>query len=168
MAGVGWTKMHTLKAENDVVFEEVLKTIAWETLSNGSEELFQRGSGGDRIYRNLCWKQNKRKQNVWSSIKRLLLITKSQTLKLMIIVLFYIWEDARVWAHWNHSFDMHLSYLGPVSCFLQSKFPSGHTVWGWNADDLIVGNIHYLLKWQARFVCPPRDLGMIRPRIQNN
>ena len=25
--------MHNLKAENDVVFEEVLKTIAWETLS---------------------------------------------------------------------------------------------------------------------------------------
>ena len=117
MAGVNWTKTHNLKVENGIVFEEVLKTIAWETLSNGSEELFQRGSGGDRIYRNLCWKQNKRKQNVWSSIKRLLLITKSQTLKLMIIVLFYIWEDARVWAHWNHSFDMHLSYLGPVSCF---------------------------------------------------
>ena len=54
MAGVGRTKMHNLKAENDVVFEEVLKTIAWETLSNGSEELFQRGSGGDRICRNLC------------------------------------------------------------------------------------------------------------------
>ena len=54
MAGVDRTKMHNLKVENDVVFEEVLKTIAWETLSNGSEELFQRGSGGDRIYRNLC------------------------------------------------------------------------------------------------------------------
>lgn len=25
--------MHNLKVENDVVFEEVLKTIAWETLS---------------------------------------------------------------------------------------------------------------------------------------
>ena len=30
------------KVENGIVFEEVLKTIAWETLSNGSEELFQR------------------------------------------------------------------------------------------------------------------------------
>ena len=27
----------------------------------------------------------------------------------------YAWEDARVWDHWNHSFDVHLSYLGPVS-----------------------------------------------------
>ena len=32
MAGVNRTKMHNLKVENDV-FEEVLKTIAWETLS---------------------------------------------------------------------------------------------------------------------------------------
>ena len=27
-----------------------------------------------------------------------------------------VWEDARVHAHWNHSFYMHLSCLGPVSC----------------------------------------------------
>ena len=33
MAGVDRTKMHNLKVENDVVFEEVLKTIVWETLS---------------------------------------------------------------------------------------------------------------------------------------
>ena len=32
MAGVNRTKMHNLKVENDV-FEEILKTIAWETLS---------------------------------------------------------------------------------------------------------------------------------------
>ena len=33
MAGVNWTKTHNLKVENGIVFEEVLKTIAWETLS---------------------------------------------------------------------------------------------------------------------------------------
>ena len=27
-------------------------------------------------------------------------------LKLMNLALFYVWEDARVWAHWNHSFDI--------------------------------------------------------------
>ena len=31
-------------------------------------------------------------------INGLLLITKTRCLKLMILVLFYIWEDARVWA----------------------------------------------------------------------
>ena len=40
---------------------------------------------------------------------------KKQTLKLMIVVLLYIWEDARVWAHWNCSFDMHVSYLFSIS-----------------------------------------------------
>ena len=30
---------------------------------------------------------------------------------------FYVWEAASVRAHWHPSFDMHLSYLGPVSVF---------------------------------------------------
>ena len=34
-------------------------------------------------------------------------------------------EDARVCAYWNHCFDMHLSYLGPRSCFLHPEFPQG-------------------------------------------
>ena len=41
----------------------------------------------------------------------------------MNLVLFYVWEDARVWAHWNYFFDVHL-YVQPVSCFLHPK-PSG-------------------------------------------
>ena len=36
---------------------------------------------------------------------------------------FYVWEDARVWAYWNYSFDMHLHYLGPVSCLSSSWNP---------------------------------------------
>ena len=35
-------------------------------------------------------------------------------LKLMNLAFFYVWENVRLWGHWNHSFDMHLSYLGPV------------------------------------------------------
>ena len=45
----------------------------------------------------------------------------------MDLVLFFVWENARVWVHWNHSFDMHLSYLGPVSCSFPSWVPSGCT-----------------------------------------
>ena len=41
---------------------------------------------------------------------------KTRQLKLMDLVFFYVWEDARVWAYGNYSFDMPLSYLGPVSC----------------------------------------------------
>ena len=42
---------------------------------------------------------------------------KTRHFKLMNLALFYILEDA------NHSFDMHLSYLGPVSPFLPPECP---------------------------------------------
>ena len=31
-------------------------------------------------------------------------------------LIFLLYKDAKVWAQWNHCFDIHLSYLGPVSC----------------------------------------------------
>ena len=31
---------------------------------------------------------------------------------------FSVWEGAHLWAHWIHSFHMHLSYLRLQSCFL--------------------------------------------------
>ena len=39
-----------------------------------------------------------------------------------------MWEDTRVWAHWNHSFGMYLSYLGPGSCVFTSWVSSGLTL----------------------------------------
>ena len=38
-------------------------------------------------------------KKMWPNIKRLLLITKYTHLRLMILVLFYVWEDAKVWAY---------------------------------------------------------------------
>ena len=35
--------------------------------------------------------------------------------KLISLVLYYVWEDVRIWAHWNCFLDMHLNHLGPVS-----------------------------------------------------
>ena len=49
------------------------------------------------------------------NIKRLFLIRRSQIFQVKEFSAFYVWEDARVWAHWNYSFHMHLSYLEPVS-----------------------------------------------------
>ena len=40
---------------------------------------------------------------------------------------FYMWEDAEVRAHWNRSFDKHLSSLGPASSSFPSWIPSGRT-----------------------------------------
>ena len=34
------------------------------------------------------------------------------------LALFFLWKDSKAWAHGNHSFDVHLSCLGPESwCF---------------------------------------------------
>ena len=44
----------------------------------------------------------------------------NQYLKLRNLVVFYVWEDAVVWAHWNHSFDIYLTSLEPVSCVFTS------------------------------------------------
>ena len=48
--------------------------------------------------------------------------------KLRNLALFYVWEDARVWAHWNQSFGMQPSYLGPVSRVSTSWVSSGLTI----------------------------------------
>ena len=71
------------------------------------------------MYRSFAGRQN---------IKGLQL-RKTRYLKLMNLMLFYVWKDAGVWAHWNHSFDMHLNSLGLVSCFSPSWIPLG-TQWG--------------------------------------
>ena len=42
-------------------------------------------------------------------------------------MLFYVWEDARVWACCDYSLDMQFNYLGWVSCFSVSWIPSGCT-----------------------------------------
>ena len=43
------------------------------------------------------------------------------------LALFYLWVNARVWAHWNHSFPMHLRYPGPhfyvLYCFSHPGVP---------------------------------------------
>ena len=54
------------------------------SLSDSSEELFQTSKGGTRY------------SGVFANYKRQ---TKDKHLKLMILVLFYGWEDGGVWAH---------------------------------------------------------------------
>ena len=66
--------------------------------------------------------------------------------KLMYLVLFYVWKDAKVWAHWNHSFDMHLSSLGNVSCAFSSCVPSGCTIGGACSGWLLDGR-HLFPPW---------------------
>ena len=46
---------------------------------------------------------------------RLLLIEENQITQVKELTLFYVWKEVRVWAQWDHSLHMHLSYPGPVS-----------------------------------------------------
>ena len=49
----------------------------------------------------------------------------SQVKEFSACLCFYVWNDVRVWVHGNHSFDMHLSYLGPVSWAFSFSSPQG-------------------------------------------
>ena len=75
-----------------------------------SEGLFQRDQGEAGIDRSFCWGKKCEHQKIIAK-------HTNRHPKLMILVPFYVWEDAGVWAHWNHSFDMHLNSVGRVVCF---------------------------------------------------
>lgn len=66
-------------------------------------------------------------------------------------MLCFVWEDAKVWAHWNHSFGVHLSYLGQVSCVFIS----------WVSSQCTLGSGCSLLaaRWQLYSLCFPNSLG---------
>ena len=75
-----------------------------QSISDNSERLLSRVKLGSQEF----LQQKPGSQN----IKRLLL---KKTRYLSYIALFYVWKDARVWAHRNHCFDLYLSCLRPAS-----------------------------------------------------
>ena len=55
-----------------------------------------------------------------------------------------MWKDARVWAHWSHSFDVHLSYWDQNPVFSHPQFPQ--------AAPLVVATVWWLLDaWHSLF-----------------
>ena len=56
-----------------------------------------------------------------------LLLKKTRHLKLRDFIFFCVWKDAGIWAHWNHSFDMHLCYWS-LPCAFSSRVSSGLTI----------------------------------------
>ena len=81
-------------------------------------------------------------------ISRLLLIKKTRNPKLRNLALFYVWEDAKIWAPWNHSFDMH-SVIS-VSCVFTSWASSGITL---QSGCSLVAD-----RWEIFFVSFPSSL----------
>ena len=114
--------------------ETLLRTIGQrDSLSDSSEEPFWRGKRGARIYRRFCWKIKHvvKHQNITANCNKTRQ-NKFRHFKLMILVLSYVWEDVRIWAHRNCSSDRNLNYLGPISCYpFPSWIPSRCTVERW-------------------------------------
>ena len=100
---------------------DFLRTPAWEAASQTALRDCSEKEGSPNIQG--FWQQKLGSQNIkkW-------LLKKTGYLKLVNLVLFSVWEDPRIWAHWNQSFAMHLNYQGPVSCFSPFWIPSGCTI----------------------------------------
>ena len=103
----------------------IFRTSSWEAASQVTlRELLWGGKGAKLGYRGVM-----QPRAGIRNIKRLLLIRKKNRYpKLRNLTLLYVWEDAKDWAHWNHAFDLHLSYLGTVSCNFTSWAFSGLTI----------------------------------------
>ena len=102
----------------------IFRTSSWEAASQVTlRELLWGGKGAKLGYRGVM-----QPRAGIRNIKILLLIRKKNRYpKLRNLTLLYVWEDAKDWAHWNHAFDIHLSYLGTVSCNFTSWAFSGLT-----------------------------------------
>ena len=95
----------------------LLRTIAQDcSLSGSSDRLCSKEVREEPRHIGVFEKKKKKKRQV---VEYQMITTnhKNRHPKLMILVLFHVWEDARVWAYGNHSFDICLNYLGPVPCF---------------------------------------------------
>ena len=105
---------------------DFLRTSTQETgPSDHSEGWLQRDKEGAGIERSFC--------NKIPGSYYYYLLKKTKYLKLRNLVLFCIWEDARVRAYWNHSFDMHLSYLVSISYVFSPWIYWGCTI-RWDGD----------------------------------
>ena len=75
------------------------------------------GKGGARLYRSFATKAG------CLHIKRLLLVKENQISQVMEFSTFL---SMGRWKSWNHSFDIHFTYLGTVSYFQILCFPRAH------------------------------------------
>ena len=119
-------KMNPLKIENYVWFSghsEDFKPKGQD--SDHSEGLLLRGKGGARIYRSFLQQRLGNR-----GIKRLLLMKENQVSQVNEFSAFLCMGRCWSLGSLKYSFDVHLSYLGPVSCAFSSHMSSGCTTGG--------------------------------------
>ena len=130
MVGIDSTKTYNLKVEKKVLYlRNYWELVAWETLSQMTLRNCSKGVLEETGYTGVFLKTKQENKMHGQTSKYHLSSQKKQALKLMIVVLLHIWEDARLWAHWNYSFDMHVSYLFSISIlFSILNSPKGITL----------------------------------------
>lgn len=118
---VNWRKMHNLKVVSWILFGDHTgdyslghSLSAWRNFSKEVRE----EPGYMEIF---GWKKKNhaiKHQNIANH--------KEQISQINVLVLFCLWESARIWAHWNYPLHGHLNCLGPVSKAQNSSgfFPS--------------------------------------------
>ena len=147
-------KMPNLEVEDYVLLGRHTEELSsGDSLSESSEGLFWRGKGGTRIYRSLG-----NKNQVAGTSKDYCYLKKKQISQVNEFSAFEGGGDERVWAHWNHSFDMHLNCLGPVSCFLHPESTQGTPLEAAAVADS--NNILCLLKWPVTVLRPQSPQGL--------
>ena len=105
---------------------------------SSSEKTAPRRQEGDSGYIQICNKGSRQSEHQRSNIK-------------LKNLAFFVWKDASLWAHWIHSFHMHLSYLGPnlVSFFtLSLAFPQ---LFSYQQLSMGGGGIHWITILGALF-----------------
>ena len=115
------------------------------SISDNSERLLWRGKGGAGYIRDFC---NKR-PCIWN---QKITIKENQVSQVKGFSAFLCMGRCKIWAYWNHSLDMYLSYLGPLSCVFSSESPQGallEVAMMWWLDGW---NIYCLLIWQVIFL----------------
>lgn len=93
-----------------VLFRVLLRTLAREA---ATQELCVNSKEGGEEPEHVNFLTEKYMQSSIHLGKRLLRITKKRYLQWVILV-FYVWEDTRIWGPWNSPWDMYLNYLGAI------------------------------------------------------
>ena len=86
--------MHNLKVENSVLFSRHTEDLSQETAS----QIALRDCSED-VREEPGYLGHFARKTGSQNIKRSLLIKETRCVKLRNLVLFYVWEDSRVWAH---------------------------------------------------------------------
>ena len=95
-----------------------------DSFSDSSEGLLQTNKGAAKIYRSFATKARYPEHRKFT-------IKRNQISQVKEFSAFLHMGNVRVLAQWNHSFDMHLDYLGVVSCFFSILNSLRMQSWGW-------------------------------------